>query len=231
MMDRAIRRSILLSISLAAATVLGAVLRPHASTATSLPAIDLQQMVPATFADWRLEAPHPSAGVTEDVQAEIDKVYSQVLDRTYVNAGGQRVMLSIAYGRDQETGTQLHRPEFCYEAQGFQVSTSQDGSLATGFGKIPVRHMIAMRGARVETVTYWITVGNRVTLPGIGRKLAQLSYGLSGLVPDGMVVRVSTLSQKTGSGGAYRLQERFVQDMMSAVDGRARQRLTGGADL
>jgi hypothetical protein len=144
MMDRAIRRSILLSISLATATILGAVLRPRASTAASLPAIDLQQMVPATFADWRVE-PVPSAGVAVDVQAEIDKVYSQVLDRTYVNAGGQRVMLSIAYGSDQETGTQLHRPEFCYEAQGFQVLTSQDGSLSTGFGKIPVRHMVAAR--------------------------------------------------------------------------------------
>jgi EpsI family protein len=231
MMDRAIRRSILLSISLAAATVLGAVLRPHASTATSLPAIDLQQMVPATFADWRLEAPHPSAGVTEDVQAEIDKIYSQVLDRTYVNAGGQRVMLSIAYGSDQETGTQLHRPEFCYEAQGFQVLTSQDGSLSTGFGKIPVRHMVAARGARIETVTYWITVGNRVTLPGIGRKFAQLSYGLSGLVPDGMVVRVSTLGEDAANSEAYRLQARFVQNLISAMTEPVRQRLTGGADL
>jgi EpsI family protein len=222
MMDRAFRRSILVCISLATATVLGVALKPHASTAASLPAIDLQQMVPATFADWRVE-PVPSAGVAVDVQAEIDKVYSQVLDRTYVNAGGQRVMLSIAYGSDQETGTQLHRPEFCYEAQGFQVLTSQDGSLSTGFGKIPVRHMVAARGARIETVTYWITVGNRVTLPGIGRKFAQLS--------DGMVVRVSTLGEDAANSEAYRLQARFVQNLISAMTEPVRQRLTGGADL
>jgi hypothetical protein len=68
-------------------------------------------------------------------------------------------------------------------------------------------------------------------LPGIGRKFAQLSYGLSGLVPDGMVVRVSTLGEDAANSEAYRLQARFVQNLISAMTEPVRQRLTGGADL
>jgi len=230
MMDRAFGRSLLLCVSLAAAAVLGTVLKPHDSLAAGLPPVDLEHMVPAAFADWKVEAVR-SAVVTDDVQAEIDKVYSQVLDRVYVNPAGQRVMLSVAYGSDQRTGTQLHRPEFCYEAQGFQVSATEDSRLSTGFGEIPVRRMVATNGARVESVTYWITVGSHATLPGIGRKLEQLAYGLSGHVPDGMVVRVSTLSQDVSGNEAYRLQARFVRDLSSALTGPARSRLTGGADL
>jgi EpsI family protein len=230
MMDRAFKRSVLLCISLAAAAVLGAALKPHDSIAAALPPVELEQMVPGAFGDWKTEAVR-SAAVTDDVQAEIDKIYSQVLDRVYVNPAGQRVMLSIAYGRDQRTGTQLHRPEFCYEAQGFRLSPTQDGSLSTGFGDLPVRRMIATSGARVESVTYWITVGSHATLPGIGRMWDQLAYGLSGRVPDGMVVRVSTLGQDVSGNDAYRLQAHFVRDLIGALASPARNRLTGGADL
>jgi EpsI family protein len=184
MMDRPLLRSIALTLSLTVAATLGTVLKPHGSMAARLPTVDLQRMVPAEFADWRADTVRSAGGVPDDIQAELARIYSQVLDRVYVNSAGQRVMLSIAYGRDQDTNSQLHRPEFCYEAQGFQVSATHDGSLSTDFGSIPVRRMIASRGARIEPVTYWITVGDRVTLPGIGRKLVQLSYGLTGRIDE-----------------------------------------------
>jgi len=229
MMERALLRSTLMCVCLVAATALGTVLKPHMVVAAKSASIDLQQLVPTSFAGWKAVRTE-SAGATEDVQAEIDKIYAQVLDRTYIDAEGQRVMLSIAYGRDQENGSQLHRPEFCYEAQGFQVSGARDGTMTTGYGEIPVRHMIATRRERIEPVTYCITVGERATLPGIGRKLAQLSYGLSGEVPDGMVVRVSSIDSDSAAD-AYQLHERFVHDLMNALSAPGRVRLTGGAGI
>jgi EpsI family protein len=227
MTDKALLRSALLCVCLVVAMALGAMLKPQKAIAARSSSVDLQQMVPASFAGWKTENTQ-SAGFTEDVQAEIDKLYAQVLDRTYIDADGQRVMLSIAYGRDQENGSQLHRPEFCYEAQGFDVSAARNGTMTTGHGDVPVRRMIATRGARVEPVTYWITVGDKVTLPGIGRKFAQLSYGLAGVVPDGMVVRVSSIDVDAFAADAYRLHERFIRDLINALSAAGRARLTGG---
>jgi EpsI family protein len=227
MMDTTLLRSALLCVCLVVATVLGAVLKPQTAVVARLSAVDLPQLVPASFAGWKTEDV-PFAGFTADVQAEIDKIYAQVLDRTYVDAGGRRVMLSIAYGRDQETDSQVHRPEFCYEAQGFEISDARNGTMVTGHGEVPVRRMIATRGPRIEPVTYWIVVGDRATLPGVGRKLAQLSYGLLGLVPDGMLVRVSSIDVDSSADDAFHLHERFVRDLVNALSANGRARLTGG---
>jgi hypothetical protein len=45
-------------------------------------------------------------------------------------------------------------------------------------------------------------------LPGIEEKLQQLKYGLTGSVPDDMLVRVSTID--TDKEKAYRLQANFI---------------------
>ncbi|HMV59085.1 MAG TPA: exosortase-associated EpsI family protein, partial [Nitrospira sp.] len=57
------------------------------------------------------------------------------------------------------------------------------------------------------------------------RKLTQIAYGLKGTVPDGMLVRVSSIDRSTES--AYRLQDRFIADMLKSVDADTRLRLAG----
>jgi EpsI family protein len=227
-MNPGLIRSALLCACLAAATVLGVALKPQKAYVPSAAPVDLQQMVPVSFAGWITEDTQ-SAGFSADVQAEIDKIYAQVLDRTYVDRHGNRVMLSIAYGKDQENGSQLHRPEFCYEAQGFAISDARNGTMAIGHGEVPVRRMIAKLGPRIEPVTYWMTVGAKATLPGIRRKLVQLSYGLTGVVPDGLLVRVSSID--ASSDDAYHMQDKFVDDLVAALDATGRARLTGGAGI
>jgi EpsI family protein len=161
-----------------------------------------------------------------DVQASLNAIYSQLLARTYVNAQGERVMLSIAYGSDQSgDGSQVHRPEFCYTAQGFQVMANNVGSLLTQYGTLPVRRLLAVQGQRNEPITYWVTVGDKATLPGVERKLSQLAYGLTGKIPDGMLVRVSSISAQNES--AYRLQEKFIKDMLQSMDTKDRLRVAG----
>lgn len=59
--------------------------------------------------------------ITPELANNLDKLYSQTLTRTYINNDGYRIMLSVAYGENQLSSdvTQVHRPEFCYVAQGF----------------------------------------------------------------------------------------------------------------
>ena len=77
-------------------------------------------------------------------------------------------------------------------------------------------------------ITYWVTVGNKAVLPGLDQKLQQLRYGLTGSVPDGMLVRVSSIS--TDNERAYQLQANFIQDLLIVIDGKDRVRLIGTFD-
>ena len=58
-------------------------------------------------------------------KALLDRLYEQQLSRTYENAQGYRIMLSIAYGGNQRDELELHKPEVCYVAQGFVLQDKQ----------------------------------------------------------------------------------------------------------
>jgi EpsI family protein len=202
------------------------VIKPTHRLADTAPRVSLERSIPRQFGDWRVDGSMLPIAVSPVVQARIDKLYDQVLARTYVNGHGQRVMVSIAYGGDQrgET-TQVHRPEYCYASQGFEVVQSMQESIKTGFGSLRVERLVAVQGPRHEPITYWITVGDRATLPGIGRKLAQLAYGLKGQIADGMVVRISSIDPDERA--AYRLQDDFLMRLLTSLDPEFRVRMVG----
>ena len=205
---------------------LAVALMPSERMAEERPPIALEKIVPRQFGDWRIDDTIVPVSVSADVQERLDEIYSQTLSRTYANDQGQRIMLSIAYGADQSgDGNQVHRPEFCYTAQGFQLLSSRVGQLVTQYGVLPVRRLLAVQGPRNEPITYWITIGDKATLPGLQRKLNQLRYGLTGVVPDGMLVRVSSINPDTDS--AYELQAAFVRDLLASMDPQARMRAAG----
>lgn len=205
---------------------LAVALMPSERMAEERPPIALEKIVPRQFGDWRIDDTMVPVSVSADVQERLDEIYSQTLSRTYANDQGQRIMLSIAYGADQSgDGNQVHRPEFCYTAQGFQLLSSRVGQLVTQYGVLPVRRLLAVQGPRNEPITYWITIGDKATLPGLQRKLNQLRYGLTGVVPDGMLVRVSSINPDTDS--AYELQAAFVRDLLASMEPQARMRAAG----
>ena len=124
-------------------------------------------------------------------------------------------MLSIAYGGDQSKQLQLHLPEVCYVAQGFAMLQEHGGRLATRFGTVPVKRLVARQNARNEPITYWVTIGDRAVMSGVDQKLQRLAYGLSGRIPDGMLVRVSTIG--LDAGAAWNVQDRFVNQLLEAL--------------
>ena len=80
---------------------------------------------------WRLD-PVSSGMVRPAFEAARQfQMYDQVLERTYVHPSGLRMMLSVAYGRQQSVGLQMHRPEVCYRAGGFRVSDVTPGVAIT----------------------------------------------------------------------------------------------------
>lgn len=218
-------RNFLLLILMLAASGLALALRPTLKIADQGSSTDLETMIPRTFGDWREEQQNAVQIVDPQQKELIDKIYTQTLSRTYVNSRGYRIMLALAYGKDQRDAMQVHYPEVCYPAQGFSLQEKQNGTLATERGAIPVTRILTSLGQRNEPVTYWTTVGDRVVQTGIQKKLAEMSYGLSGKIPDGMLIRISSIDAEAAH--AYKMQTQFADQMLGALTPEYRQRLNG----
>jgi EpsI family protein len=190
---------------------------------TALPPINLQKVVPDKFGVWS-EVKEAGLVVNPQVPALIEKIYDEVLTRTYVNRDGDRIMLSMAWGNDQRDERQAHRPEICYPAQGFDVEKLSDGTLATSFGDIRVRRFNTS-GTRHEPVTYWLTMAGSVVTNDFDKRMVQLDLVRTGQIPDGLLFRVSSIDRDTTH--AFAIQQHFVGDMMASVSQEARQRLSG----
>lgn len=187
----------------------------------------LETIVPARFGGWS-ELQQPAAMIINPVaQQVLDKIYSQTLTRTYVDARGYRVMLSLAYGDDQRGGLQAHLPEVCYPAQGFILTAQTVRPVTTPFGSIPAQRLETRRGARVEPVTYWFNFGDVVLRSGsrLERRLIELRLALTGRAPDGLLVRVSSIDGDNDS--AFAQQDRFIVDLLTALSAAHRRRFIG----
>ena len=202
-------------------------LRPTQKIADSAPPVDLEAMIPKAFGDWKEEPQRMTQIVDPQQQQTIDRIYNKTLSRTYVNADGYRVMLSIAYGSNQNDSMQVHKPEFCYPAQGFLLHETRAGILSTTNGNIPVTRIRTSLGARHEPVTYWTTVGDRAVAGGVQKKIVEMGYGITGRIPDGMLVRVSSISPD--SDQAFIVQQEFVSQLLFAAGAKNRARLAGFA--
>lgn len=188
--------------------------------------VQLEQMIPQSFGSWRVDPSVRLVAPTPDVQANLNKIYDQIISRAYINARGERMMLSIAYGGAQNDTLKAHRQEVCYSAQGFSISGLVHTTLSFGRSTIPVTRMMAVQGNRSEPVTYWFTMGDRVVLSRGERLLVQMKYGLSGEIPDGMLVRISNLS--TEPQRAFRAQEEFVHELIGGMRAEDVAHLLGG---
>jgi EpsI family protein len=137
-------------------------------------------------------------------------------------------MLSIAYGGNQSRNLQVHRPEVCYAALGFQLLSLRKSSLADmpGVRPIPVMQMVTAQSLRNEPVTYWIRVGDQVVRGNVELGLARLSYGLRGYIADGLLFRVSSVTSRNEEG--FDLQRRFVRDLLASMTAEQRRALVGG---
>ncbi len=189
--------------------------------------IDLAQMLPVRFGDWKwLSA--DVRGVVNPQQDELSaKIYTQTLTRRYRNqVDGQQIMLVIAYGVDQRDDLQVHYPEVCYPAQGFEVLSNHKRRLATAFGDLPVRRMeTRLNAGRNEPVTYWAMLGDQVVLDGLQKKITEIRLAWAGQRTDGLLFRVSAIDVR--SDHAFASETRFITDLLESLPSADRHRLSG----
>lgn len=212
-------------LAMLTAASLALALTPRLKMADQEQKIDLETMIPRQFGEWRQQGALESLVVSPDLKARLDGIYNQSLTRNYINDQGERIMLSIAYGSDQSYSTQVHRPEMCYPAQGFQIRSMSKGFVDLGEGRLPVMKLVATHGLRIEPITYWVMMGESAVRGNFEQHLARVKYGLTGKIPYGLVIRVSIISPDESQ--AYRTEERFIQEMLDAVPRSSRKLLIG----
>jgi EpsI family protein len=213
---------ILASIAILASAILAQVLTPRELMARTSASLDLQKVIPKQFGTWTL-VPSISPVTPGDPEGYVqpdrfsDKLYSQEVGRGYTDGHGNVVMLMVAYGPVQNYRLKAHRPEICYTASGFRISNMFKSQLSYRDGALPIRltRLTAERESRLEPVTYWMRVGNDIATGPVESQIIRLKYGLRGIVPDGAVIRVSTIGLPADA--SFKLQDQFIRDLLAAI--------------
>ena len=223
------RRKALAFVGAAMASGAGAMaMVPRAGVAEMTASMPLETLFPPAFESWKIDPDVVPLEIGAELRKVIAESYDQTLSRTYVNARGYRVMLSVAYGGRRNQGMDIHRPEICYPAQGLALRRDTREAVFQ-FDRTPLtlRQLVAGTGSRNEPISYWLVVGGGVASFGYGHRIALLKYGLTGHVPDGMLVRVSSIDDDVTA--AFAAQNVFLRDMLGALTPDFRRRVLGQA--
>ena len=189
---------------------------PTLKEADSRKSTNLENIIPTQFGEWAQDDKPSVILINPTLQATLDAIYNQTLNRTYVNSEGKRLMLSIAYGGDQRDSLQVHRPEICYPAQGMPIIAERDDALSLSQGKLPIRRLVSKRSTRLEPITYWIRMGDKAVIGTIEQKLAKMAYTLTGKIPDGLLFRTSTTGLTENE--SFQLQDEFIRSLFDNLD-------------
>lgn len=208
------RRDLLIGGACFATAAAAEGLRPH-KRVTLLGDRKLEDLIPKSFGAWQArEAEGIVTPESEDSLAA--RLYNQSVGRTYAGPDGRSVMLLIAYGNTQSDTLQLHRPEVCYPAFGFTIAENQAASFNLGHGAVvPGRNLVATSPGREERISYWTRIGEYLPTSNSEQRQMKFRIALSGIIPDGVLVRISNIQGDDASG--FGLNERFAADLLNAV--------------
>ena len=169
----------------------------------------LGDLIPLQIGAWRYAT---SDGVVVPREDGPVDGYDQVLTRVYEAHGLPSIMLLIAYGSTQGGSLQLHRPETCYPGQGFTMSGFAERTLQPAANAhVAARTFTATRDDRVERLVYWTRIADSFPRSTAEEYRAIIGSVLHGVVPDGVLVRVSTI------GADLERSDRALADFSAAL--------------
>ncbi len=222
------RRSALVVVAgMSAAAGLAAFGKPRLRVRDGASPVDLDRMFPSSFERWRVDGAAQAFVRPAARQGARYGIYDQVLERTFVNEVGQRVMLSVAFGSEQSANLQLHRPEHCYRASGFEVRGTHAEILTIGDRRIPITRLQADLPGRPECITYWTVLGGAVVADEASFNWRRLAFAAKRELLDGFLVRVSSID--SDANRAYLLHFQFSDALRRALSPSDRDKFIGYA--
>jgi EpsI family protein len=183
------RRSLILGAGFAATAGVAAAITPHRHEEI-LAGAPLKSVIPQRLGPWTSLA---YADLILPDSPPTD-VYGQVMSRAFQAPGWPSIMLVLAYGEAQSGLMKVHRPEVCYTSAGFKIVNDQTTSIPVRNGPpIPAKSFLGERQDRKEYVLYWTRISNAFPTTLVDQRLVMFEQGLRGVVPDGVLVRLSTV--------------------------------------
>ncbi len=186
----------------------------------------LAGFIPLKFGDWETEE-FPGLVRPKEDNSLSDLIYQETLARAYRNqTTNDEVMVLIAHGDSQSDLLQLHRPETCYPAFGFQLSLNNPTSIKlSGGGSIPARRLVADVPGRRESIIYWTRLGEYLPDTGEKQRVVRLKMAMDGYVADGTLARFSALGSDPET--EFAVLERFIPALLQALPAPGRRALIG----
>lgn len=182
----------------------------------------LGSLVPKKIGAWQFET--TSGLVLPPPDETADRLYDEVLTRVYTRADGSAVMMLIAYSSVQDGLLQIHRPEVCYPASGYALSETRVEPMKLANGDtIPTRIFTAGSAVRNEHVLYWTRLGSSLPTSWAEQRWAVVLENLNGLIPDGILVRVSCVDADATK--AFAMLRDFAADLSGSVSLKAQKLL------
>lgn len=217
------RRRMLIGATFMAASAFAA-LRVPRGTVDYLGKQSLEDIVPKRIGSWSFVS---SSGLVVPPEDQLARaIYSQLLTRVYTDHGNSPVMFLVA-GSGRETGVlQIHRPEICYMAGGFQLSPVRHVDVPVRGGIVRTVCLSATSDVQTEHLMYWTRIGDH--MPGSwGEQRWDVALdNLKGVNPDAALVRASTISDDANA--SFALLTRFIQTLLQQVGPEARRVLAAG---
>jgi EpsI family protein len=173
----------------------------------------LDEILPEKVGRWTFVSSSGLVVPPEDQLAQA--LYSQLLTRVYTSESGAPIMLLVAHSASQTGILQIHRPEFCYTAGGYDLSPTTPHMVSLGTYGLPALSISASTPGRTEQIVYWTRVGEHLPLSWRQQRMAIAMDNLRGIIPDAVMVRVSTY----GNDKAAALAEvdEFIRAMLETV--------------
>jgi EpsI family protein len=187
----------------------------------------METIIPKSFPGWSSAA--AEGLVKPKLEGLAASLYNEVVQRSYISEALQaEVMLLVAYGGTQGDVVQLHRPEACYPALGFEIDSKKAGQLnLPGGAVIPSVQIVASAGDRHENLIYWTRLGEDLPLNSTAQRKILLKDALEGFIPDGVLVRASVVDSDSARG--FMVLQAFLPAMLDAVKDSSRPALIGTA--
>lgn len=220
------RRTLILGGLSFAGLALAEIMKPRELLARGRSGYNYEVLVPQTFGQWQ-DVPQVQGQIVDPSLADtISRFYTQTVTRAYVDPAQEFLMLSMAYGEVQNDSMRVHLPEVCYVAQGFDVKPLGERTLRINDFSVPLTTLVATHGGRTEMISYFVKIGEKLVGRGVERKFAQMEYSLKGIIPDGLLVRVSSFSRD--SGDPFALHQKFITQLFEAATPFGRKAIFGG---
>lgn len=201
-----------------------AVARQPRSVAQPVRKEALDRLIPLQVGGWTYR--DTSGIVLPPPDALSDALYSGLVTRSYVAPDRAPIMLLVAYSNVQDGMLQVHRPEVCYPAGGYHLSPTQVTQVPNGVGGTIAANAFSADGvSRTEQVLYWTRIGDHFPTSWLDQRIAVVRANLDGIIPDGALVRISTLAPDMASAQAD--LSAFAAQLVAAASPAARQLMIG----